>query len=475
VAKALLYKKSDYRRALAIQLGKRDGHEPPWRSPFWRDRARLIHSAAFRRLQGKTQLFAGLESDFFRNRLTHSLEVAQIAKTIALKLNAEALREHGLLVDVDLVELAALAHDLGHPPFGHTGEAALDHEMRWWGGFEGNAQTLRILCRLEKKLDDPEVQIAEGESVWYRNGEEVAVGLNLCSRSLAAILKYEHPISFERDGDAPFEKGYYLSEQSVVDRIKRDVTGGTTPGSFRVIECEIMDLADDIAYSTYDLEDAFKGGLLLPLDLLYPDDQVVENVARRVSRELMRGVDGTDILVVLKDLFPMFARPARPEPDHPDWHFSEVGISYLTAKSFASDGFRRTALTSALVNHFIHAIDIEVDKRKPALSRVFMEPEARMQVSVLKNLTYELLINANRLKLVAHRGKRVVCSIFEALISKGGNSLLPADFGQRYQQANDAQKPRVICDFIAGMTDRYAVEFYARLTSDAFFTMFKPE
>jgi dGTPase len=103
-----------------------------------------------------------------------------------------------------------------------------------------------------------------------------------------------------------------------------------------------------------------------------------------------------------------------------------------------------------------------------------MEPELRIQVSVLKHLTYELLISSSRLKLVAHRGERVVRSIFEALSKKGGALLLPGDFGQRYSQADEAQRPRVICDFIASMTDRYAVEFYARLTSDTFNTMFKP-
>lgn len=475
MAKGRLYRKSDYRRALAVQLGKGEGHEPPWRTPFWRDRARLIHSAAFRRLQGKTQLFAGLESDFFRNRLTHSLEVAQIAKTIALKLNAEVLREHALQVDCDLVEFAGLAHDLGHPPFGHTGEAVLDEEMRGVGGFEGNAQSLRTLCRLEKKLDDPDVQIEEGEPAWYRDGRDVAVGLNLCSRSLAAILKYDHPITFRKQDSAPLEKGYYLSEQSVVDRIRTDVAGAADAEPMRVVECEIMDLADDIAYSTYDLEDALKGGLLLPLDLLYAEDSVIESVARDVARELKVAFTVMDVRDVLRSLFSFFARPETPPArEWEEWYFGETGQTYGTARSYASIGFYRTAMTSSLVNHFIHAIDIKVNNRRPAFSRVVMEPEIRSQVSVLKHLTYELLISSSRLKLVAHRGETVLRSIFKALSTDRGAALLPADFSQRYYQADSTQKPRVICDFIAGMTDRYAVEFYARLTSDAFNTMFKP-
>lgn len=121
------------------------------RSPYRRDYARLIHSPSFRRLQGKTQLYPGHESDFFRNRLTHSLEVAQIAKGIALRLNFEEPFLQANPIDCDLVEFAALAHDLGHPPFGHNGERALDDCMKQWGGFEGNAQTLRILTVMEKK------------------------------------------------------------------------------------------------------------------------------------------------------------------------------------------------------------------------------------------------------------------------------------------------------------------------------------
>ncbi len=151
IGPSLLYGPADKHRQ-APEAEKPQGNEP-YRSVWRVDFARLVHSPAFRRLQGKTQLFPG-ESDFFRNRLTHSLEVAQIAKSIALKLNYEYFRDatdEDHKISTDLVEFAALAHDLGHPPFGHNGEAALDECMRGIGGFEGNAQTLRILARLEKK------------------------------------------------------------------------------------------------------------------------------------------------------------------------------------------------------------------------------------------------------------------------------------------------------------------------------------
>src|SRR5690606_9692054 len=177
-----LYSARDFGRVTKPTKG--DDFEP-FRSPIWRDRARLIHSASFRRLQGKTQVFAGHEGDFFRNRLSHSLEVAQIAKSIAMRLNATSSHfaaDH-MKLDLDLIELAGLAHDLGHPPFGHNGEYALDKCMADHGGFEGNAQTLRILSRLEKK------ETRNGEYAPLSEGRDVRLGLNLTFRSLASILK----------------------------------------------------------------------------------------------------------------------------------------------------------------------------------------------------------------------------------------------------------------------------------------------
>jgi dGTPase len=477
VAEAELYRASDHHRALTLGGGS-DDHAPPWRSSFRRDYARLIHCAAFRRLQGKTQLFAGLESDFFRNRLTHSLEVAQIAKSIALMLNSSRFANAPL--DLDLVELAGLAHDLGHPPFGHTGEQILDELMREEGGFEGNAQTLRILCRLEKKLDDPERQLA-GDPIWYEeDGQEVSVGLNLCSRSLAAILKYDETIPRRRKGEG-LVKGHYLSEKGVVDRVWEDVLGGdarTAERPRRTIECQVMDLADDIAYSTYDLEDAFKAGLLTPLDLLSPSVELAADVARRVERELNVSTSPADVTTTLRRLFSEFSQPTEDLPTTgpaaADWYPDELAHSYRVSRTAAENGFVRTALTSALVNRFMQAVDAKVDHRRLPLSQIVMRDEERTEVSVLKHLTYVLLIRSNRMRLVAHRAGQMIREIFGALTEPDGETLLPPDVAERFRQAPSHQKKRVVCDYIAGMTDRYAVEFYARLTSETFYSMFKP-
>jgi dGTPase len=162
----------------------------------------VIHSASFRRLQGKTQLFPGNKSDFFRNRLTHSLEVAQIAESIAFRLNSEEPFFRDDPLDTRLCAVAGLIHDLGHPPFGHNGEKALDDKMRRYGGFEGNAQSLRIIARLEKK-----VRYSEDEC----GGSDPRAGLNLTYRTIASALKYDQQIPHTRGKAGLFGSGHERS------------------------------------------------------------------------------------------------------------------------------------------------------------------------------------------------------------------------------------------------------------------------
>ena len=281
-SKKPLYRPSDYQREHA---GSGNGFDKlePHRSDFRKDYARLIHCAAFRRLVGKTQLFPGWESDFFRNRLTHSLEVAQIAKSIAIRLNAKSDFFKGRQIDTDLVEIAGLAHDLGHPPFGHNGELALDFCMRRYGGFEGNAQTLRILTRIEKKITSD----SAGHGV-TAEGNDLRFGLDLTARTLAAVLKYDRPIPVSRDitkNTHKVKKGYYASELELVRWIKKSVSGSNRfIGKLKTVECQIMDIADDIAYSTYDLEDAFRGTLLSPIEMLGADNDLLKTVANEINK-----------------------------------------------------------------------------------------------------------------------------------------------------------------------------------------------
>jgi dGTPase len=462
-----LYRRSDYARALRLPTSR---ESPAWRSEFRRDYGRLIHSPSFRRLQGKTQLFPGAESEYFRNRLTHSLEVAQIAKTIAAKLSSELPPE--LQIDGDLVEIAGLAHDLGHPPFGHTGEAVLDRLMRSRGGFEGNAQTLRILARVEKKLDDPDQQLdpENAEPVWYRlDRGETSVGLNLCARTLASILKYDAEIPQQRR-TPKLRKGYYRTEAELVDSLRTNVSRNPVgPGAFKTVECQIMDLADDIAYSTYDIEDAFKSGLLTPLDLLFAPREITELVAAGCSAALECRFESADVTRVLRELMPQVVKPV-----DPDSTFTEnLGRSFQESRSIARRGMFRSALTSALVNRAVQAVTIEVDSANPALSRVSMDPGIRAGVEVLKHMVYEHLIASEKMKLVARRAERIIETIFEELESDSGSGLLPPDWASRFQQAEGGHQKRVICDFIAGMTDRHAVDLYDRLTSSNYRTIFQ--
>ena len=464
-----LYVGSDYNRALGvITFAERD-----WRGQFRRDYARLLHSPAFRRLQGKTQVVSGVESDFFRNRLTHSLEVAQIAKSIALKINSEHFRNKNNQIDTDLIEFAGLAHDIGHPPFGHTGEAVLNDLMKGHGGFEGNAQTLRIVARLEKKLDDPDSQLDDNaDPIWFADGIDQSVGLNLCSRTLAAVLKYDRPIP-DIVTDGKLKKGYYGSEAQLVERIRRDVAPDVSP--LKTIECQIMDLADDIAYSTYDIEDAFKAGLSNPLQLLYPSRSVLESVTMRCRRGLG------------DDTFTTGAAQAAVSRGLSEFLSDELDLpnALATSKSICESGYLRNAFTSKMVGRFVDGVQFKLNASRPSVSSVWLERSIHEEVEVFKHFTYVLMIESNRLKMVDKRAGFIIRAIVEALTEPGGCQLLPNDFHQRYRQilgVEDASKHcakesshcmRVICDFVAGMTDKYAVEFFSRLRSETYQTIFR--
>ena len=434
------------------------------RSPFRRDYGRLLHSPSFRRLQGKTQLFPGHETDFFRNRLTHSLEVAQVAKGIAQLLNARdpALKDEKL--DLDLVEFAGLAHDLGHPPFGHNGEAALDDCMRSFGGFEGNAQTLRILSRVEKKVYKEE---PSSDSCGITpDGVDRRLGLNLTYRTLAAVLKYDEEIPASRAQGAALVKGYYGSEAALVHAMKENTAELEAGAPFKTVECQIMDLADDIAYSTYDLEDAMKGGFAHPMQLLarvFGDADLSKSLHKKVSKEV-DGVGEEEVYRALGEVFSL----------DPSWGPLE---QYTHSKLIASDGKLRADLTSATIGKFMRGISI---KSVPAAGLVFaqvdVERSIKVQIEALKHLSYLLTIMAPRLKIVEFRGFEVIQTIFNTLADgeKKGDHLLPDDVQKMHRRlASEADRKRLICDFVAGMTDRYAMEFYSRLKESGA-TIFKP-
>jgi dGTPase len=378
------------------------------RSEFERDRARIIHSAAFRRLQGKTQVFGVYEGDFFRTRLTHSLEVAQIAKGIALNLGA----------DPDLVEAICLAHDLGHPPFGHTGEHVLHELMRDYGGFEGNAQTFRILTRLERKHSDYE-------------------GLNLTSHTLDGVLKYKRCIDAEAIAASPHEpvKGFYADDRALVDTVIR-VSGS---GYERSCECQIMDVADDIAYSVHDLEDSLKAGLISPTDFRQPPHpRVVHSVNKKLA-PLGVAVSEQQIHTELRAI-----------------------ADRLEEMTVAAGRVARKMFTRNLIHEFASAVGWRAEERIDA------EPHIRVRIEVLKAFEAYKVIQNPRVTTLGYKGKEVLRRLF-AVLDQGQESigLFPEDHGDDYERAlRDGDEPgrkRLICDFLAGMTDSYAMRFYSRL------------
>jgi len=449
-----LYQKQDYSRAIDEVQPKNHF------SPFRRDYARVIHSASFRRLQGKTQIYPCFESDFFRNRLTHSLEVAQVAKSIASGLN----QRFPINIDTDLVETAALCHDIGHPPFGHSGEKALHTKMAEYGGFEGNAQTLRLLSKTEKK-------IFQGPSP-IEQGKDNRFGLNLTYRTLAAIIKYDCmiPKDIANISGNPI-RGYYATEKPLVTQIKKHVLAGYNPTNyqnkpFKTIECYIMDLADDIAYSTYDIEDAFKAGFLDPLSMVNADDALLEKVQQNANHSgLCLSID--EIKTTLQSIFNGMI------------DFSaDFATIYQRSKKLANSSYLRTAFTSNLVHYCISNIQFSLDADCPALSCVYLPIAVQKQVEILKLLVYFSVINLPKMNIVRYRGREILATLFDILIlTESQSSLLPEDIGKilyAYPADDTRNRARIISDFIASMTDRYVIELYNRFKSDMPQTIFKP-
>lgn len=444
----------------------------PYRTEYRRDYARVLHCPSFRRLENKTQLFPSQESDFFRNRLTHSLEVAQIARSIACKFKAQSPECE--FIEPDVCEVAGLIHDIGHPPFGHNGERALDDCMKDCGGFEGNAQTLHIILRLEKK--------EKPTDVFDASGNDCRCGLNLTARSIAAGLKYDHVIPVFRDASAGLQKGYYQCDKNIIESVKKKLVGDMNHSPFKTIECAIMDIADDIAYSTYDLEDAFKAGFLTPYEMMAAVDTIYEQISTKLKKDNIIADANecrTSIIRlfsdVWKDSIAAQKRIKTSDKDYAPKTLTNFLNSYLYSKEFASNGYLRNKFSSYLVSRFISGISVDLDGAYPILSKVEVDSETKLLINVLKHFSYVYLINSSRLKVVENRGYEIIKKMFERLTEKDGYRLLPEDFQSIYFQAKtDEGKRRVICDFVAGMTDRYAVEFYGRLFSQNPQTIFKP-
>lgn len=392
------------------------------RTEYERDRARILHSASFRRLQGKTQVMGAGEGDFHRSRLTHSLECAQIGSGILLQLSRSgAFAESGIneqwIPSSELIEAACLAHDIGHPPFGHGGEQALFDKMRGHGGFEGNAQTLRILTFLE--------QTAERG------------GINPTRRLILACTKYAKKYSScgVRVDEKKPPKCIYDESESILqwalaafDHADREAFVDVLKEEYpRTLDCSIMNLADDIAYGVHDLEDI-----------------------------IARGFVGT------KDLSEMFDRIVRGLPDGLRVNHGLVDASTIVAKLFGSH-WERKAVISSLVHIFVVGARIVQNEKfsHPLLSHSVVLPEPlKKSLDILKGQAFNLVIKKANVQQLEQRGKRVVAQLFEALLEKP-EELIPHRSWSQSEGKGSVE--RRVCDYVAGMTDRYAERIYLRL------------
>ena len=399
-------------------------HHESSRSPFVRDRARVLHSSGWRRLAAKTQVLsptAGI--DFARNRLTHSLEVAQIGRELATSLG----------LDEDIVDTACLAHDLGHPPFGHNGERALDTWMRGFGGFEGNAQTLRILARLE-----PKRFAADGTSV----------GLNLTRATLDASCKYPWSLTealARRDGaEEQSPKFGYFEEDEDVYRWLRD---GAIEGR-KCAEAQVMDFADDVAYSVHDFEDAIVGEFIDPafLNSRSGHTQLISHV-----RE-WAGNDFTD-----SELAAAFDRIADLETWPTVWHGSRKDQAQL--KNFTSDVIGRFARSA--IAHTREAAGSAPIARYYAEFRV--PQDISEEIAVLKGIVAAYVMSSGRRQPTYQRQRDLLAELLDTLWHSEAAHLEPAFKDDFNAAENERQARRVIADQVASLTDQGAIAWHQRL------------
>ncbi len=359
--------------------------ESPTRTCYQRDRDRIIHSTAFRRLKHKTQVFVQHEGDYYRTRLTHSLEVSQIARSVSRVLG----------LDEDLAEAVALSHDLGHPPFGHAGEAALDRCMSRFGGFDHNAQALVLVTRLEHRYTAFD-------------------GLNLTWETLEGLVKHNGPLIGAGRGHADLPEG--------IAGFGWDLELSTHAG----LEAQIASLSDDIAYVNHDIDDGLRAGLF---------------AAEELSSVPLAG--------------PIFDQTARAHPN-------------LELGRLIGEAVRR--IITLMVGDLVGETQRRLQARKPATAadiRLAGEPLAafsddrRQDITALKEFLGRRMYRHERVLDVMRNAQHCLTEVFDALMATP--ALLPRDWTDQCGSPGDGRTARAVCNYIAGMTDRYLLQEYQRI------------
>ena len=355
----------------------------PMRTPFQRDRDRIVHATAFRRLTYKTQVFVFHEGDHYRTRLTHSLEVAQIARAIARMLG----------LDEDLAEALALAHDLGHPPFGHAGERALAEVMADYGGFDHNAQSFKVVTRLERKY-------------------AAFDGLNLSFETLEGLAKHNGPLSSAHDVLRRAIEAAGLSPSQLY------------PDLYGPAEAQAAAIADDIAYNSHDIDDGLRAGLI---EL---DDLVDVPLAGRFVREAPRGPDKQRTIY-------------------------EVNRRIITA--MIDDVVRESrVLLAAMAEQSLDGV------RHAGRPVIGVSDERRAEIDGLQKYLFARVYRHPRVMRVVEEAETIVRNLFARYMAEP-MAMLPSWAAEAEQAQSEAERASVVSDFVAGMTDRFAVQRHARL------------
>lgn len=389
------------------------------RGEFARDRARVLHSSALRRLGAKTQVLSPSGGDFARTRLTHSLEVAQIGREMAIDLGLNA----------DIVDMACLAHDLGHPPFGHNGEKGLNDWAAEIGGFEGNAQTLRLLTRIEPK-------------VFLENG--TSIGLNLTRASLDATCKY--PWSLADAGEMKehsIKFGVYEDDLEIYNWMRQGA-----PDRIKSVEAQVMDFSDDVAYSVHDFEDAIVSGYI-KLDEL-ADSAAESDLLEKISEWNVGVYSKQELAKALADL--------RALPNWPT-EFERTPAMLGRLKNLASD----------LIGRFVsQTIEAVVDTSPAASlvrfgSRLQIPANVKAEIAVLKGIVSAYLMSHESRRPIYEWQRGLLSELADAILASNGANLDVYCTAAWSQAKSDVEKRRVVVDQVASLTDQSAITLHNRL------------